>query len=108
MNIMYVTVTERTREIGLRKALGARRRNILMQFLSESVVLSLAGGLIGILSGLVIYAIASAFIEQLPFVLNGSAILTSFLVCTLVGIFFGWYPARRAADLDPIQALRYE
>lgn len=108
MNIMYVTVTERTREIGLRKALGARRSNILMQFLSESVVLSLAGGLIGILSGLAIYAIASAFIEQLPFVLNGSAILTSFLVCTLVGIFFGWYPARRAADLDPIQALRYE
>ena len=108
MNIMYVTVTERTREIGLRKALGARRRNILMQFLSESVVLSLAGGLIGILSGLAIYAIASAFIEQLPFVLNGTAILTSFLVCTIVGVFFGWYPARRAADLDPIQALRYE
>ncbi len=108
MNIMYVTVTERTREIGLRKALGARRSNILMQFLSESVVLSLAGGLLGILSGLAIYAIASAFIEQLPFVLNGTAILISFLVCTLVGVFFGWYPARRAADLDPIQALRYE
>ncbi len=108
MNIMYVTVTERTREIGLRKALGARRSNILTQFLSESVVLSLAGGLLGILSGLAIYAIASAFIEQLPFVLNASAILISFLVCTLVGIFFGWYPARKAAALDPIQALRYE
>ncbi|MBR4506655.1 MAG: ABC transporter permease [Bacteroidales bacterium] len=108
MNIMYVTVTERTREIGLRKALGARRSNILTQFLSESVVLSLAGGLIGIFSGLSIYAIASAFIEQLPFVLNGTAILISFGVCTVVGIFFGWYPARKAANLDPIQALRYE
>ena len=108
MNIMYVTVTERTREIGLRKALGARRRDILTQFLSESVVLSLAGGLIGIVAGLGIYAIASAFIEQMPFVLNGSAIAISFGVCTLVGIFFGWYPARKAADLDPIQALRYE
>ena len=108
MNIMYVTVTERTREIGLRKALGARRRDILTQFLSESVVLSLAGGIIGIVTGLAIYAIASAFIEQMPFVLNITAILISFGVCTIVGIFFGWYPARKAANLDPIQALRYE
>ena len=108
MNIMYVTVTERTREIGLRKALGARRRNILTQFLSESVVLSLAGGMVGIVVGLGIYAIASAFIEQMSFVLNGVAILISFGVCTLVGIFFGWYPARKASNLDPIQALRYE
>lgn len=108
MNIMYVTVTERTREIGLRKAIGARRSNILMQFLTESVVLSLTGGLIGILFGLAIYAVASTLIEQLPFVLNVGAILLSFLVCTAIGVFFGWYPARKAAALDPIQAIRYE
>jgi putative ABC transport system permease protein len=108
MNIMYVTVTERTREIGLRKAIGARRGNIMLQFLTESVVLSLAGGIIGIISGLAIYALAASLIEQLPFALNVSAIVISFLVCTVVGIFFGWYPARRAANLDPIQALRYE
>ncbi len=108
MNIMYVTVTERTREIGLRKAIGARRSNIMLQFLTESVVLSLTGGLLGILFGLGIYALAAALIEQLPFALNVGAILISFAVCTAVGLFFGWYPARRAADLDPIQALRYE
>lgn len=108
MNIMYVTVTERTREIGLRKAIGARRSNIMMQFLTESVVLSLTGGLLGILFGLSIYAIASALIEQLPFVLNAGSIVISFLVCTAIGVFFGWYPARKAASLDPIQAIRYE
>lgn len=108
MNIMYVTVTERTREIGLRKAIGARRGNIMLQFLTESVVLSLTGGLLGILSGLAVYAVASALIEQLPFVLNASAVAISFLVCTAIGVFFGWYPARKAAALDPIQALRYE
>ena len=108
MNIMYVTVTERTREIGLRKAIGARRSNIMLQFLTESVVLSLTGGLLGILSGLGIYALAASLIEQLPFALNIGAIVISFLVCTAVGLFFGWYPARRAANLDPIQALRYE
>ena len=108
MNIMYVTVTERTREIGLRKAIGARRSNIMLQFLTESVVLSLTGGLLGIVFGLGIYAIAAALIEQLPFALNIGAILISFAVCTAVGLFFGWYPARRAADLDPIQAIRYE
>ena len=108
MNIMYVTVTERTREIGLRKAIGARQRNIMLQFLTESVVLSLTGGLLGIVVGLGIYALAAAIIEQLPFTLNVGAILISFAVCTAVGLFFGWYPARRAANLDPIQALRYE
>ena len=108
MNIMYVTVTERTREIGLRKAIGARRSNIMLQFLTESVVLSLTGGLLGILFGLAVYAIASALVEQLPFVLNGGAVAISFLVCTAIGVFFGWYPARKAAALDPIQALRYE
>ena len=108
MNIMYVTVTERTREIGLRKAIGARRGNIMLQFLTESVVLSLTGGLLGILFGLALYALASALVDQLPFVLNASAVAISFLVCTAIGVFFGWYPARKAAALDPIQALRYE
>ena len=108
MNIMYVTVTERTREIGLRKAIGARRRNIMTQFLVESVVLSLAGGILGILTGLGIYALASLIVDQIGFVFNLSAVLISFGVCTVVGLFFGWYPARKAANLDPIQALRYE
>ena len=107
MNIMYVTVTERTREIGLRKAIGARRRNIMTQFLVESVVLSLAGGFFGALAGMGIYAAACA-LAKLPFVFNTSAVLISFGVCTLVGVFFGWYPARKAAALDPTQALRYE
>lgn len=112
MNIMYVTVSERIREIGLRKALGARRRNIMMQFLVESVVLSLVGGIIGVLLGEGIYALAlaivSALLEEIPFVFNPMAIIISLSVCTAVGLFFGWYPARKAANLDPIQALRYE
>ena len=108
MNIMYVTVTERTREIGLRKAIGARKRSIMSQFLVESVVLSLVGGLIGILTGMALYGLATALIPQMPFVLNGNALLVSFGVCTLIGVFFGWYPSRKAANLDPIQAIRYE
>ena len=107
VQIMYVTVTERTREIGLRKAIGARRRNIMMQFLVESVVLSLAGGFFGALLGIGIYAIACTA-AKLPFVFNSGAMLLSFAVCTVVGVFFGWYPARKAAALDPTQALRYE
>jgi putative ABC transport system permease protein len=108
MNIMYVTVTERTREIGLRKAIGARKHSIMLQFLVESVVLSLVGGLIGILAGLGLYALATAIIPEMPFVLNVNAPIVSFGVCTLIGVFFGWYPSRRAANLDPIQAIRYE
>ena len=108
MNIMYVTVTERTREIGLRKAIGARKRSIMSQFLVESVVLSLVGGLIGILTGMALYGLATALIPRMPFVLNGNALLVSFGVCTLIGVFFGWYPSRKAANLDPIQAIRYE
>ena len=108
MNIMYVTVTERTREIGLRKAIGARKRSIMSQFLVESVVLSLVGGLIGILTGMGLYGLATAIIPEMPFVLNGNALIVSFGVCTLIGIFFGWYPSRKAANLDPIQAIRYE
>ena len=108
MNIMYVTVTERTREIGLRKAIGARKRSIMSQFLVESVVLSLVGGLIGILTGMGLYGLATAIIPEMPFVLNVNALIVSFGVCTLIGIFFGWYPSRKAANLDPIQAIRYE
>jgi putative ABC transport system permease protein len=113
MNIMYVTVTERTREIGLRMSIGARQRDIMMQFLLESVVLSLLGGLIGIAFGIGLayggtLIMANAMGSAVPFILSIKAIIISFLVCVAVGIFFGWYPARRAANLDPIQAIRYE
>lgn len=108
MNIMYVTVTERTREIGLRKAIGARKSSIMLQFLVESVVMSLVGGLLGILLGMGLYGAATAIIPQMPFVLNANALMVSFGVCTVIGVFFGWYPSRKAANLDPIQAIRYE
>lgn len=107
MNIMYVTVTERTREIGLRMAIGAQSRDVLYQFLSESVILSLIGGIIGILFGIFIAYIVSLLLHW-PFVISQSAILISFGVCATTGVFFGWYPARSAARLDPITALRYE
>ncbi|MCQ2252553.1 MAG: ABC transporter permease [Bacteroidales bacterium] len=107
MNIMYVTVTERTKEIGLRTAIGARSRDIMYQFLLESSMLSLVGGLIGIVFGLFLsYAISLAL--GWPFIVSISAIITSFIVCAATGIFFGWYPAKKAANLDPINALRYE
>ena len=80
----------------------------MSQFLVESVVLSLVGGLLGIVTGMVLYGLATAIIPQMPFVLNGNALVVSFGVCTLIGIFFGWYPSRKAANLDPIQAIRYE
>ena len=114
MNIMYVTVTERTREIGLRKAVGARESDIMKQFLIESVVLSLTGGLIGILLGVVFSYGATALITatngdlQLQYTLSLKAVAISFVVCVVVGVFFGWYPSRRASRLDPIVALRYE
>ena len=107
MNIMYVTVTERTKEIGLRMAIGAHNRDIKLQFLCESVILSLIGGVIGILFGLVISYLASKLLKM-PFVVSQMAILASFVVCALTGIFFGWYPAKKAANMDPISALRYE
>ncbi len=107
MNIMLVSVTERTREIGVRKAVGARARDILGQFLIESVVLSLFGGVIGILLGVVGAQLLSQLAGWNTRILPGS-ILLAFLFSSAVGIFFGYYPARRAAGLDPIVALRYE
>ncbi len=107
MNIMYVSVTERTREIGLRMSIGAKSRHILMQFLIESVIISVAGGLIGVMLGV---SLASLIIKLIgwPFIFNGFAIVISFAVCTVTGVFFGWYPARKAGRLNPIDALRYE
>jgi putative ABC transport system permease protein len=112
MNIMLVSVTERTREIGLRKALGARRRDILVQFLTESSLLSLLGGVIGIglgwLIGFVVGQIAAANNTPLNPVVGLDAILLATLFSTAVGLFFGIYPANRAANLQPVEALRYE
>jgi putative ABC transport system permease protein len=107
MNIMYVTVTERIREIGLRMAIGARNRDILLQFLCESIILSLIGGIIGIVLGLALSYFASSFLNW-PYIVSLPAVGLSFVVCAATGIFFGWYPARKAASLDPINALRYE
>ncbi len=106
MNIMYVTVTERTREIGLRMAVGGKNRDILMQFLAESTILSLAGGIIGILLGIGL-AFGTSHALNWPFIVSIGSVAISFLVCAVIGIFFGWYPARKAANLDPINALRY-
>jgi putative ABC transport system permease protein len=112
MNIMLVSVTERTREIGLRKALGARRMNILIQFLSESLVLSLIGGFVGILLGWVISVVIGkiAAASGTPFtpVIGIDTILLATLFSTFVGLFFGIYPANRAASLEPVEALRHE
>jgi putative ABC transport system permease protein len=107
MNILLVSVTERTREIGLRMAVGAKGRHILLQFLSEATVLSMTGGMVGVgLGVLVTYLIAT--LAEWPTVLSTTAMLASFLVSGTVGIFFGFYPARKAARLDPIEALRWE
>jgi putative ABC transport system permease protein len=107
MNIMYVSVTERTREIGLRMAIGGKGRDILMQFLAESMLISITGGLIGIVLGLAASKIIGSAMAWPVLVLPRSEFL-SFIVCTVIGIFFGWYPAKKAAGLDPIDALRYE
>jgi putative ABC transport system permease protein len=107
MNILLVSVTERTREIGLRMAVGAKARHILLQFLSEASVLSLTGGLIGIMLGLLVTWLIERF-AQWPTALSFGSIALAFLVSGSVGIFFGFYPARKAARLDPIEALRWE
>jgi len=112
MNIMLVSVTERTREIGLRKALGARRRDILAQFLTESALLSLIGGVLGIILGeLIAYIVGQiAVANNTPFmpVIGLNAVLLATLFSTAVGLFFGLYPANRAASLEPVEALRSE
>ena len=107
MNIMYVSVTERTKEIGLRMSIGAKGRDILLQFLIEAVLISVTGGIIGIIIG-VLSSYGIKLIANWPIDVQGYSVLLSFLVCSVTGIFFGWYPAKRAAELDPIEAIRYE
>lgn len=107
MNIMYVSVTERTKEIGLRMSVGARGFDILNQFLIEAVFLSVTGGIIGVLVGIGISLGINTF-AMWPILIQPWSVLLSFVVCTATGIFFGWYPAKKAAQLDPIEALRYE
>lgn len=107
MNIMYVSVTERTREIGLRMSVGARGIDILSQFLIEAILLSVTGGIIGVLFGVGITS-AIKYLANWPTFIQPWSIILSFAVCTLTGIFFGWYPAKKAANLDPIEAIRYE
>ncbi len=107
MNIMYVSVTERTREIGLRMSVGARGIDILNQFLIEAVMLSVTGGIIGVLLGIG-SSYAVKLIAHWPIYIQPWSIIMSFAVCTFTGVFFGWYPAKKAARLDPIEAIRYE
>jgi putative ABC transport system permease protein len=107
MNIMLVSVTERTREIGIRMAVGARPSYVRLQFLTESLVLSLMGGLIGVLIGGTLAAVVSRFLGW-PTLVSGLSVIVSFAFATCIGIFFGYYPAHKAAALDPIEALRYE
>ena len=107
MNIMLVSVTERTKEIGLRMSVGARGIDISNQFLIESVIISLTGGIIGIILGEIISALAT-MIFHLPTSVPGWSITVSFIVCTIIGVGFGYFPARKAARMDPIEAIRYE
>jgi putative ABC transport system permease protein len=107
MNIMYVSVTERTREIGLRLSVGGRGSDILLQFLIESILLSVFGGIIGISFGFLASQVMASLMNW-PVVITTLSVVMSFFVCSAIGIFFGWYPARKAASLNPIDALRYE
>ncbi len=107
MNIMYVSVTERTREIGLRMSIGARGIDILSQFLIEAVIISVTGGVIGILVGVIASWLVTV-IANWPVYIQIYSVVLSFAVCTVTGIFFGWYPAQKASNLDPIEAIRYE
>ena len=107
MNIMYVSVTERTREIGLRMSIGARGIDILSQFLIEAVIISVSGGVIGVVLGVVATWLVN-LIARWPVYIQLYSVVLSFVVCTVTGVFFGWYPAKKAAGLDPIEAIRYE
>ena len=107
MNIMLVSVTERTREIGIRRALGARKNDILFQFLLESAFLSLGGGALGVALGITVASFVSS-LARWPTLVQPSAVVLAFGFATMIGLFFGFYPARRAARLDPIESLRYE
>ena len=107
MNIMYVSVTERTREIGLRMSIGAKGIDILAQFLIESILISVTGGLIGVVFG-VGAALGVNGVAHFPIYIQPWSVVLSFAVCTVTGVFFGWYPAKKAAQLDPIEAIRYE
>lgn len=107
MNIMYVSVTERTREIGLSMSIGARGVDILSQFLIEAVIISVTGGVIGILLGCVATWLVNV-IARWPVAIQIYSVALSFVICTVTGVFFGWCPARKAANLDPIEAIRYE
>jgi len=107
MNIMYVSVKERTREIGLRMSIGAKGRDILTQFLIEAVIISFTGGIIGVLLGVGASVIVNVTLSW-PVAIQPYSVILSFVVCTITGVFFGWYPAKNASELDPIEALRYE
>lgn len=107
MNIMYVSVTERTKEIGLRMSIGARGKDILMQFLMEAILISITGGIIGVLLGILSTKIVTLTLGW-PTIVSESSVVLSFVVCAVTGIFFGYYPAQKASRLDPIEALRYE
>jgi len=107
MNIMYVSVTERTREIGLRMAIGARGVDILLQFLTEAIMISITGAVIGVILGITASKLVTVFLSW-PTLITESSIILSFMVCVITGVFFGYYPAQKASRLDPIEALRYE
>jgi putative ABC transport system permease protein len=107
MNIMFVSVTERTREIGLRMSIGGRGQDILKQFLVESIIMSILGGALGVIFGYLIAKGAGSLMNS-PAVVTTQSVILAFAVCFAIGVFFGWYPARKAANLNPIDALRYE
>jgi putative ABC transport system permease protein len=107
MNIMFVSVTERTREIGLRMSIGGRGRDILLQFLVESMMLSVLGGALGVIIGYLIARLAGSFMKS-PILVTTQSVVLAFAVCFAIGVFFGWYPAKKASGLNPIDALRYE
>jgi putative ABC transport system permease protein len=107
MNIMLATVSERTREIGIRRALGAKKRDIIIQFLSETLILTLSGGLLGLALGSLLPLLVTHF-GNMPTVITGSSMVLSFGISGLIGVIFGLYPAYRAANMDPIESLRHE